>query len=238
MLQCDIAMQYSTGQLCKTEGSLSQARDRVGDVDPMTAISSRLEAAYASIDAANAGDPTRIAIDGATRPYGVHYGERMTHWLTVLVPDASEALRLAVRGQHIRRFDIPRERYPMDKAGYHAWRNRLKDHHADQVAAIMESVGYSLDEMSRTRSIVRKERLKRDPEAQALEDCACLVFLENEFATFAAKHDDDKIVDILAKTWAKMSTVGRREALDLAPSLPNRLRRLIGEAVGRSGPND
>lgn len=198
----------------------------------MPAPSDRLARAVAAIDAANADDPTRIAVAGTERPYGVVYGERMSAWLERLVPEASEALRLAVRAQHVRRFDIPRGDFPMDKPGYHAWRNRLKDHHADLLGAIMQEAGYGEDEVGRARSIVRKERLKRDPEAQALEDCACLVFLEAEFVPFAARHDDDKVVDILRKTWPKMSTAGHALAATLVPTLPDRLQRLVAEAIG------
>lgn len=196
----------------------------------------RLAAAFALVDKANADDPATIEVDGRTRPYAVFYGERMNAWLARLVPDASEPLAIAVRAQHVRRFDIPRSTYPMDKAGYHAWRNRLKDHHADLTAAIMAEAGYSEAEIARARSIVRKERLKRDPEAQALEDCACLVFMENEFVPFAARHEDDKIVDIVAKTWPKMSEAGHALAHAMLPALPERLQRLVRRARAVSPP--
>jgi hypothetical protein len=201
----------------------------------MSTSSDRLAQVFAAIDAANAEDPARIETGEAERPYAVFYGERMTAWLARLVPDASEALKIAVRAQHIRRFDIPRSAYPMDKPGYHAWRNRLKDHHADLTARLMAEAGYGADDIARARSIVRKERLKRDPEAQALEDCACLVFLENEFVPFAAKHEDAKVVDIVAKTWVKMSDAGHAAALGLLPALPARLQELVGQAVTRQG---
>ncbi|WP_407048773.1 DUF4202 domain-containing protein [Methyloraptor flagellatus] len=193
----------------------------------------RLARAYALIDKANADDPVRVMVDGVERPYAVRYGEEMTRRLAELVSDASDALRIACRAQHIRRFDVPRATYPMDKPGYHAWRNGLKDHHARLAADIMAEVGYDEDTIARMRSIIRKERLKRDPEAQALEDCACLVFLEHEFVPFAAEHSDEKIVDIVAKTWVKMSDAGHAAALQLAPLLPERLQRLVGEAVAR-----
>lgn len=196
-----------------------------------SAPSPRLAAAFAAVDAANAEDPARIVVDGVEKPYAVHYGERMSAWLDRLVPEASEPLRLSVRAQHIRRFDIPRSSHPLDKPGYHAWRNRLKDHHADLLAGIMAETGYAEDEIARARSIVRKERLKRDAEAQALEDCACLVFLENEFAGFAERHEDAKLVEILARTWPKMSAAGHALALAMAPALPERLRRLVETAV-------
>jgi hypothetical protein len=195
---------------------------------------SRLADAIALIDAAMADDPTRITVDGAEKPYGQHYAARMSHWLARLMENPSDVLQLAVRGQHVRRWDIPRADYPMDKPGYFAWRNRLKDHHADIIASAMEASGYGAEDIARMRSIVRKERLKRDPETQALEDCACLVFLENEFVAFVEKkadYDDDKIVTIVAKTWVKMSDDGHRLALELVPALPERLQTLVVKAV-------
>ncbi len=192
----------------------------------------RLTEAFARIDAANADDPTTIVVDGVTRAYGVFYGERMSAWLEKLVEAPGDALSIAVRAQHVRRFDIARGSYPMDKPGYFAWRNALKDHHASIAAKIMADLGYGDDEIVRMRSIIRKERLKREPEPQALEDCACLTFLENEFVAFADKHPDDKVIDIVAKTWVKMSDAGHALAVAMLPALPERLQGLVLKAVG------
>jgi hypothetical protein len=194
-------------------------------------MADRLAEAFARIDAANADDPTTVAFDGVERPYGVFYGERMSAWLRKLVADPGEPLAIAVRAQHVRRFDIARHSYPMDKPGYFAWRNALKDHHAAIAAGVMANLGYDEADIARMRSIIRKERLKRDPDAQALEDCACLVFLENEFVAFAEKHDDDKVVDIVAKTWVKMSDAGHALAVAMLPALPERLQGLVLKAV-------
>lgn len=194
-------------------------------------MSDRLAETYRLIDAANADDPTTEVVDGVALPYARLYGERMTARLARLVPDASDLLRIAARAQHIRRFDVPRASYPMDKPGYHAWRNALKICHAELAAEIMRRVGWSEAEIERVGQLVRKERIKRDPEAQAIEDCAALVFLEFEYAGFGAKHDDDRIVDIVAKTWVKMSDAGHAQALELLPALPERLRALTVRAV-------
>ena len=192
---------------------------------------SRLDQTYALIDAANADDPTKVMVDGVERPYAQVYGERMTARLAKLVPDASDILKAAARAQHIRRFDVPRASYPMDKPGYHAWRNALKVRHGELLAEIMRKVGWSEEDVVRAGQLVRKERIKRDPEAQAVEDCASLVFLEFEYAEFGAKHADDKVVDIVAKTWAKMSESGHAQALELVPLLPERLQTLTVRAV-------
>jgi hypothetical protein len=84
--------------------------------------------------------------------------------------------------------------------------------------------------IGRVRSLLRMERLKADPEAQALEDVICLVFLENYFAAFAPKHDEEKVIVILRRTWAKMSEKGHAAALGL--ELPEVARRLVERALG------
>jgi hypothetical protein len=194
---------------------------------------SRLETAYARIDAANAEDPTLIDVDGRSRPAELVYGERMTRVLGRLYPDASEALKLAIRAQHLRRWTVPRASYPMDRPGYLRWRNDLKRKHAEWAGAILADCDYAADEIARVGSLIRKENLKRDPEAQALEDVASIVFLEHYAADFAPKHDAAKVAAILAKTLAKMSGHGRKAALDLP--LPPALHDLIVEATA-AGP--
>ncbi len=193
--------------------------------------SERLQAVFDEIDAANADDPKTVEIGGAVRPQAVVYGERMTARLAKLAPDASELLQIAVRAQHVRRFDMPRSSQPMDKPGYHAWRNALKVHHAEVVGQLMAKVGYCADDIERVGQLVRKERIKRDPEAQTLEDCASLVFLEHEYVEFAPKYTDEKLKDIVAKTWAKMSEAGHAQALELVPLLPEKLSALTVAAV-------
>lgn len=194
-------------------------------------IPDRLAVVFARIDAANAEDPTPVAVDGASRPHALVYGEWMSACLDRLAPEASELLRIAVRAQHLRRFDIPRADYPMDKPGYFAWRNAQKARHAELVGGYMREAGYDAAAIERVGGIVRKERLKRDDEVQTLEDCACLVFLEHEFAPFADGHPDDKVVDIVAKTWPKMSDRGRAAAVELLPAMSERLRTLTLLAV-------
>lgn len=191
----------------------------------------RLAAVFAAIDAENADDPTKIVVDGAERPYAVVYGERMSVRLAKLAPEASDLLKIAARAQHIRRFDVPRSSQAMDKAGYYAWRNGLKKHHAEVVGRLMEKLGWSAEDIARVGQMVRKERIRQDPEAQTVEDCASLVFLEHEYAAFGEKYTDEKVIDIVAKTWAKMSDAGHAQALELVPLLPERLQTLTVKAV-------
>lgn len=154
----------------------------------------------------------------------------MTAWLTKLYPDASEALHLAARAQHIRRWERPRSEYPMDRAGYHRWRTALYRFHADLAGKILAEVGYDQETIQQVQSMLKKQRLKADAQTQALEDVICVVFLENYFADFAAKHDEEKLITILRRTWAKMSEVGRAAALRLA--MPADAAALIGKALG------
>jgi hypothetical protein len=195
----------------------------------------RFASAIERIDSANARDPNRTVVGGVEVPHELHYARRMAEWLGRLEPDASEALRLAVRCQHLERWAIPRASYPMTRAGYHRWRTDLAAFHAGRAGEILAGAGYDDPTVARVQALVRKEGLKTDAETQTLEDVACLVFLEDEAAEFAARHEEGKVVRILARTWGKMSDRGRAAALGL--ELPGRVRELIGKALGAgSGP--
>jgi hypothetical protein len=186
----------------------------------------QITAILADIDAANSADPARE--DGV--PAARLYGARMSAALARLAPGASLPLQIAARGQHIERWALPRAQYPEGKAGYYAWRNAQKKRHAARLAEICAVHGLDGAAIARVSAIVAKENLKGDAEAQALEDCACLVFLEFYAADFAAKHAPEKTIDILRKTWGKMSEAGRAAALDL--NLPAGVRALVEKALG------
>jgi len=187
----------------------------------------RLETVLAAIDAANAADPRRTTDD---EPVELVYGRRMSAALASLAPEASELLQIAARGQHIERWTSPRDSFPRDRVGYLKWRTALKDFHARRVGELMAGAGYGADEIARVGALLRKEKLKYDAEAQTLEDVACIVFLENYFAEFSGHYDEDKVVSILQKTWAKMSPDGHKAALAL--NLPPRARALVETALG------
>ncbi len=189
----------------------------------------RFQQAIARFDAANAEDPNLESWQGMEHPKELLYALRMTGWLERFAPDASEALRLAVRAQHIRRWSIPRSDYAEGKAGYKEWRSTLARFHAGSAGSILAEVGYDAATIRRVQGLIRKEQLKRDAEAQCLEDVACLVFLESYFADFAQKHDEAKLIDILQKTWKKMSPAGHAAALGLA--LPAAARELVEKAL-------
>jgi hypothetical protein len=189
----------------------------------------RFERAIARIDAANGEDPNHERWQGQEFPRELLYGRRMSEWLARAAPDASEPLRLAARAQHLQRWKIPRERYPMTREGYLKWRKELYAFHAETAAALLGEVGYDAATIDRVRELVSKKEIRRDPEGQLLEDVVCLVFLEFYFADFSARHDEEKIVTIVKKTWRKMSPRGRDLAMGL--KLPPGARRLIGLAL-------
>jgi len=163
-------------------------------------------------------DPNKHTTNnGQEIPYETHYAQQMEMYLQKRSPDASQVLKLAVCGQHFRRWEVRRDSYPMTKLGYHSWRTYLKKRQAQQVSDILKDSGYSDEDVKRCISLVEKEGLKQgEAEVQVLEDVACLVFLDDQFDEFKDKHDEEKIVKILSKTWSKMS----KEGQDLALQIP------------------
>lgn len=189
----------------------------------------RLETVLGLIDKANAADPNMIDDNGRDRPSELVYGERMDRALAGFRPRSSEHLQIAARGQHIERWTSPRKSYPEGRVGYLKWRKNLKDFHARRTAELMTEAGYGEDDCARVGALIRKERLKQDPETQALEDTACLVFLEFYASEFIDGHTDEKVVDILAKTVRKMSPDGIAAAAGLP--MPRRLSALLTRAL-------
>jgi hypothetical protein len=175
----------------------------------------RLKEACRRFDLINAQDPNTEECGGEPQPRELLFARRLTDWVLKLAPDASEALRLAARCQHIRRWMIPRSRYPMTRAGYHEWRTTLKKFHADESAAVLREVGYPEPIIARVRELNLKRNLSSDPEMQVLEDALCLVFLEWQFPDLARKTDEDKTINALRKSWHKMSPTARARALEL-----------------------
>jgi hypothetical protein len=199
----------------------------------MTATA-KLASTLAAIDAANTDDPRRVKVDGTPIAFEQLYARRMSAALARVYPEASELLQIAARAQHLRRWEIARSDYPEGRHGYNDWRKTCRVHHAKLTGDIMRAAGYDETQAAHVGALIRKEQLKKDPESQALENIAALVFLEFYFDDFLAKYegyDDDKIVDILGKTLCKMSPRGHAAALklDLAP----RARDLVAKAVAK-----
>ena len=194
----------------------------------------RIAAVFRAIDQANAEDPNQEQDGDNTYPKEVLYAQRMSAWLQRLQPQANEPLRIAAHAQHIRRWEIPRDEFKTGLAGYLRWRKQLYQFHADQTEALMRPLAYPEEDIQRVRQLLLKDPKDDSDEAQTLEDVACLVFLDHYFAPFAAKHDDSKVVDIVRKTWHKMSPQAHQAALAL--NYPEPLLALIETALADTGP--
>ena len=201
----------------------------------MIADVARFKLAIAGFDALNNQDPNHEIVNGKTYPKELLYAERMSAMLKRYAADASETLQLAARCQHIQRWKIARASYPMTKPGYHQWRRELKDFHAETAQAVLLETGYDAITINRVCSLIRKENLHTDTDAQTLEDVIVLVFVESYLAQFVATHsgyDEAKFTGILRKTLRKMSANGRQAALNMISppvALVPLLRQLANE---------
>ena len=182
-----------------------------------------------AFDKANAEDPHSVIVEGKSFPREVIYAKRMSEWLFKAYPNASEVLQLASRCQHIGRWKIARDTYPNGRVGYIQWRNELKVLHAETASAIVLDNGYDEELAKRLSFLVQKKNLRKDEETQALEDVICLVFLEHYFEDFASKHDEAKIIDIVQKTWKKMST--HAHDLALTVNYPEHIASILKKAL-------
>jgi hypothetical protein len=186
--------------------------------------------ALAAIDAANAEDPTIVTVRGVTGPKELAHAELVTEWIGRLTPNPSEALLLAARAHHLRRWVSPRSTYPDGRAGYLRWRRDLAVREADDVGRLLAESGYDETTIKRVQAIVRKQNLASDPEVQVLEDAICLTFLETQFDDLAARLTPDRMIEILRKTMGKMSEAGLALVGEL--SLSATARGLLAQASG------
>ena len=192
------------------------------------------QAAIAAFDQANNEDPNKEMADGREYPRELLYSRRMSEMRERYAPDATEAVKLAVHAQHIQRWKTPRSNYPMDKQGYLQWRTGLYKFHAETAGRIMKEVGYDDEMIARVKAIVSKKGLKVNPETQLMEDVVDLVFIEHYITGFAAQHpeyDEEKWIQIIRKTWQKMSSRAHDFALAGNIKLPEALVPLILKAV-------
>ena len=190
--------------------------------------------ALALIDDANRQDPNKVTVDGEQWPKELIYSERMTDMLLRFAPDADDAMKLAIRAQHIERWKTPRDTYPMDRIGYLKWRKDLYKIQANRAAELMQQAGCAEQDIERVRNSVAKKNIKGNPDTQLLEDVTDLVFMEHYMLEFVGKHPDyseEKWIDIIRKTWNKMSDEAHEFALSGAVRLPESLLPLIRKAV-------
>jgi Domain of unknown function (DUF4202) len=189
----------------------------------------RFRSAIRRFDEENSHDPNQQIVDGTPHPCELIYAQWLTDWVLKLCPDASEELRLAARCQHLCRWMIPRDSYPMTRPGYLKWREDLKRFHAQRAGEILIEIGYPSEVVHRVQDLNLKKNFPNDPEGRFLEDALCLVFLEHQLADLAAKTDDAKVITALQKSWKKMTAAAHTEALKL--NFAPRERELIERAL-------
>ncbi len=187
------------------------------------------------IDQANAEDPNKV-VDSENKewPKELLYSHHMSDMLERYAPDTDGAMKLAIRAQHIQRWKSPRSDYPMNRKGYHQWRTSLYTFHAETLAALMQQAGYDEESLDRVKLAVGKKALKKNPDTQLVENIAALVFIEHYLQAFADKHpeyDEEKWIDIIRKTWRKMSAEAQEFALSGSVKLPEPLVPLIQKAL-------
>ncbi|VAX09729.1 hypothetical protein MNBD_GAMMA25-1242 [hydrothermal vent metagenome] len=200
----------------------------------MSQQQSNLDKAIALIDAANDEDPNQVTVDGKNWPKELLYSKRMSDMLQRNTPDADDAMKLAIHAQHIQRWKSPRDAYPMDRIGYLKWRKDLYKFHAQTAADLLVQAGYGADVIDRVKLAVAKIGIKSNPDTQLLEDISALVFIEHYMLDFANKHpeyDEEKWLDIIRKTWKKMTERAQQFALSGGITLPEPLIPLIQKAV-------
>jgi hypothetical protein len=193
------------------------------------ALSEAYVRAVAAIDEANAEDPARVVVRGLELPLALAHGRLATAWVEQLIPLPSEHVRLAARAHHLRRWQVPRSTYPEGRPGYLRWRRDQKARHAADVGAMLEAAGYPEAAVERVQALVRREGLGTDPEAQAVEDAACLVFLETQLAEVSTRLEHSHLCEVIRKTARKMSPAGL--ALVAEVPLGDDERALLAEAL-------
>jgi hypothetical protein len=193
-------------------------------------LNNRLQAAFKVFDEYNAKDPNTEDVDGKKMPKELLYCLRMSDQLDKYASDAPEHVKLAARCQHIGRWEIPRNSFPMDRKGYLQWRSKLGIYHGEIASKILSQVGYDQDTIEKVKFLLQKKQLlQHHPDTQLLEDVICLVFVHYYLHDFALQHDDDKVVDILKKTIKKMSP-GALKATAGVP-MTDKVKELVQQAL-------
>jgi hypothetical protein len=196
-------------------------------------MSERFQQAVDAIDNANAGDPTSVTVRGERRPLALAHGVLATEWVSKLAPDADETWLLAARAHHLRRWELPRNTYPAGRAGYLRWKRDQRQRHAEDIAALLGPIGYERATIDRVQSLVRRDDLATDPGSQAVEDGACLAFVETQLSDVATRLPRDRLVEIIRKTLRKMSPAA--QAALAGVDLGTNERAVLDEAARQSG---
>ena len=200
----------------------------------MRGLSDAYRGAAEAIDAANSADPTSVVVRGVEQPLALAHGRLAAEWIERLVPDADEAVLLAARAHHLRRWEVGRSSYPEGRWGYLRWRRDQKDRHARDVEAILTSAGYGPDAVGPVQSLLRREHVSTDPRAQAVEDAACLVFIETQLDDMIGRLDHARLIEVVRKTARKMSPAALDAVGEL--TLSDAAKALLADALSPDDP--
>ena len=206
----------------------------INGMNTMTQSEQRFEKAITLIDAANREDPNFEVVEGKKIPKELLYGQRMSDMINRFLPDADDVAKLSVRAQHIQRWKSPRSDYPMNRKGYHLWRTKLYSFHANTAAQLLEKAGYDQESIQRIKMAIAKKKLKSNPDTQVIEDIAALTFIEHYMTamyTNFPQYDETKWIDIIQRTWRKMSAKAHDFVLSGKLKLPEPFVPLIQKAL-------
>lgn len=193
-----------------------------------------LETALAAFDEENGRDPRTQRVDGIDHPRERIFARRVYAWMLRLDPSAPEPARLAAQSHTLRRWEIPRGRYPKDTAGYHAWRRATARHSAEAAARILRGIGYPEEMILQVSRLISGERYPKDPDARLIEDADCLAFFEIKLKDYLDRWDPRKIERILKGTWAKMTPSAQQMARGLP--LDPRVKKILDRLTRSDGP--
>ena len=188
--------------------------------------------ALAAIDAANADDPNKVVVRGVELPLALAHGRLADDWVQRLQPDGDDAMRLAARAHHLRRWELPRAEYPEGRPGYLQWRRDQKARHARDVEGLLSAAGYGEVVVGRVQALIRREYLVTDAAAQTVEDAACLVFLETQLTSLTERLTSERLGEVIRKTAAKMTPAGL--AMIAEVPLTATERQLLAEALSET----
>lgn len=188
-------------------------------------------------DAANSKDPNVENEDGKEVAKELLYSQRMLDMINRYLPEADDVAKLSVAAQHIERWKSPRSDYPMNRKGYHLWRTNLYKFHAETAAKYLAEAGYDEAFIERVKLAIGKKNLKTNKDTQILEDVAALTFIEHYMMAMYnnfPQYDEEKWIDIIIRTWKKMSPNAQQFALSGNVKLPEALVPVIQKAVEKA----
>lgn len=185
--------------------------------------------AIIAIEQIHSKDITQEQHNGSLIPAEFLYGKRMLKTLELVSPESSYAMKLAVQCQHLQRWGVPRSSYTYDRRGYHEWRREVMKYQLEQTINLLSSISIDEIDIKWIAQVINAQENKADSNGLIIMDTACLVFLKWYMEPFAKKHESEKVLDILKKTFRKMSTDAQNLISKL--DLPESSLQVLNQAI-------